>query len=102
MRIITEPFLKDAAARFPQAAEWLDNFRNSCKRACWKNVTDLRSAYSHADLVKVKSGRVVIVLNVAGNKYRLVIAAHFNRGIVYTLRFMTHAEYTKQKWNDNL
>jgi len=46
--------------------------------------------------------RDVIVLNVAGNKYRLVIAAHFNRGIVYTLRSMTHAEYSKQKWKDDL
>ena len=44
----------------------------------------------------------MIVLNVAGNKYRLVIAAHFNRGIVYTLRSMTHAEYSKQKWKDDL
>jgi mRNA interferase HigB len=102
MRIITEPFLKEAAARFPQAAEWLENFRKSCKKALWKNIVDLRSAYSHADLAKVKSGRVVIVLNVCGNKYRLVIAAHFNTGVVYTLRFMTHAEYSKQKWKDEL
>jgi mRNA interferase HigB len=102
MRIVTEPFLKEAAVRFPQAAEWIENFRKSCKKADWKNVIDMRSAYPHADLVKVDSGRVVIVLNVSGNKYRLVLAAHFNRGIVYMLRFMTHAEYSKQRWKDDL
>jgi len=102
IRIITEPFLKLAASQFPQAREWLEAFHKSCKSSVWKNIVDLRSAYPHADLVKVKSGRIVIVLNVAGNKYRLVIAVHFNRGIVYTLRFMTHAEYSKQNWRNEL
>ena len=100
IRIVTEPFLKEATDRFPRAAEWLEAFRKSCKKARWKNIVDLRRTYPHGDLVKVESGRVVIVLNAAGNKYRLVIAAHFNRGIVYTLRFMTHAEYSKRKWKD--
>ena len=33
---------------------------------------------------------------------RLIGAAHFNRQIVYTLRFMTHAEYSKDRWKDTL
>jgi hypothetical protein len=27
---------------------------------------------------------------------------HFDQQIVYTLRFMTHAEYSKEKWKDRL
>jgi mRNA interferase HigB len=102
MRIIAEPFLRKAATQFPQAARWLESFRAVCKRAEWKNITALRAAYPHADLVKVKSGRRVIVLNVAGNKYRFVIGAHFNRQIVYMLLFMTHAEYSKNQWKEDL
>ena len=102
MRIVTEPFLRQIATRFPQAAQWLASFRKTCKSAKWRNIADLRRAYPHADLVTVKSGRTVIVLNVAGNKYRLLIAAHFNRQITFTLRFLTHAEYSKSQWKDEL
>ena len=27
---------------------------------------------------------------------------HFDHGMVYTLRFFTHAEYSKDKWKDEL
>jgi mRNA interferase HigB len=33
---------------------------------------------------------------------RLIAAVHFNRQIVYTLRFMTHAEYSKDRWKETL
>jgi mRNA interferase HigB len=42
------------------------------------------------------------VFNIAGNKYRLVTAIHYNRQIVYTLRVMTHAEYSRDKWKEQL
>lgn len=90
------------SARFPQAAEWLVTFQKSCKSAKWQSIVDLRRVYPHADLVKVKSGRSVIVLNAAGNKYRMLIALHFDRQTVFTLRFMTHAEYSKDHWKNEL
>lgn len=96
IRIVTEFFLKQTAERYPQAGEWLIAFQKSCKTAKWKTIVDLRKVHPHADLAKVKSGRTVIILNVAGNKYRLLIAAHFNRQTIFTLRFMTHAEYSKE------
>ena len=102
MRVVAEPYLKQAAVQYPQAGEWLESFRIICRKSKWKNIVDLRRAYPHADLVEVKSKRKVIVLNVAGNKYRLMIAAHFTRQIIYTLRFMTHAEYSKEAWKNEL
>jgi mRNA interferase HigB len=39
---------------------------------------------------------------VAGNKFRLVTAIHYNRQIVYILRIMTHAEYSRAKWKEQL
>jgi len=52
--------------------------------------------------VKVRSGRQVLVFNIRRNDYRLIVAAHFNRQIVYILRFMTHAEYSKNRWKETL
>ena len=77
-------------------------FGDTTLGARWRNVVELRQTYPHADLVTVKSGRKVIVLNAAGNKYRMVVAMHFNRQTVYTLRFMTHAEYSKGDWKSEL
>jgi len=45
---------------------------------------------------------VLLAFNIRRNDYRLIAAAHFNRQIVYTLRFMTHAEYSKDRWKDTL
>ena len=44
----------------------------------------------------------VLVFNIRRNDYRLIVAAHFNRQIVSTLRLMTHAEYSKDRWKDSL
>ncbi len=48
------------------------------KSAQWKSFAEVRLAFSHADQV----GRCK-VFNIGGNKYRLIAAIHYNRGIVY-------------------
>jgi len=89
-------------ARFPQATPWLTAFLSVARAASWKSIVDLRRNYPHADAVIVKSKRTIIVLNVAGNKYRLIVALHFNTQTIYTLRFLTHAEYSKGNWKSEL
>ena len=102
MRIIAEPFLKEMATRHPQASSWINDFIRTVRKAAWKNLTEMRRSYPHADLVKVGSGRKIVALNVAGNKYRAILSVHFNRQIVFTLNFLTHAEYSKQNWKAEL
>jgi mRNA interferase HigB len=58
--------------------------------------------FPHADAVKVASGRDVIVFNIKGGRYRLIVAIHFNRGMVFILRFLTHAEYDTDQWKGQL
>ncbi|MCL4177564.1 MAG: type II toxin-antitoxin system HigB family toxin [Verrucomicrobia bacterium] len=36
------------------------------------------------------------------NGYRLIAAIHFDRQTAYTLRFLTHAEYSRERWKDEL
>jgi|HubBroStandDraft_6_1064221.scaffolds.fasta_scaffold1055038_1 mRNA-degrading endonuclease HigB of HigAB toxin-antitoxin module len=36
------------------------------------------------------------------NTYRMICAIHFNTGKVFMLRFMTHANYSKAKWKNEL
>ena len=102
MRIIKVPFLVAAGQKHPPAARQLDVWRKTVKAAMWRNLVEVRQTYPDTDAVKVRSGRTVLVFNIRRNDYRLIAAVHFNRQIVYTLRFMTHAEYSKGRWKTEL
>lgn len=102
MHVITRKRLLDFARTHPDAAEPLDRWYRVAKAARWTNLADVRRTFPHADPVIVKSENVVTVFNVAGNKYRLATAIHYNARRVYVLRVMTHAEYAKDRWKDAL
>jgi mRNA interferase HigB len=102
VRIIKEAFLRDGARKFPKTARYLDAWRKVVRAATWRNLMDVRRTYPGTDAVKVASGRQVLVFNVCGKDYRLIVAAHFNRQMIYTLRLMTHAEYDKDDWKNEL
>ena len=102
MRIIAEGFLVETARKYPKAGKYLDAWRTIVRAATWKQIRDVKKTYVSVDTVTVKSGRAVVVFNVCGNDYRLITALHYNRKIVYLLRFMTHAEYSKEKWKMEL
>jgi mRNA interferase HigB len=102
MHVIAARSIRDYAIEHRDAATWLMTFLERAEVADWESLPDMRRVYPHADAVKVKSGKDVVVVNACGNKYRLVVAIHFNRGKVYVLRFMTHAEYDKDSWKDQL
>lgn len=73
-----------------------------CAPRAGRSLNDTRATYSHADPVRVASGRNVVVFNIAGNKFRLITALHYDRSIAYILRFLTHADYDKNRWKSEL
>jgi mRNA interferase HigB len=102
VRIIHGGTVRGWASKYPNAAESLFAWLQNATDAEWHKLSAVRQVYPHADSVEVESGRTVIVFNIRGNRYRLVTAIHFNRQIVHTLRFMTHAEYSKGRWKETL
>ena len=58
--------------------------------------------FRSADEVTVRSGRKVVIFKIGGNSYRLITAIHYNRGRLFVLRFMTHAEYSKERGKKEL
>jgi mRNA interferase HigB len=62
-------------------------WRQTVNDAHWANFAELRAIYPQADQV----GRC-IVFNLGGNKYRLVAAIHYNRGVAYVRHVLTHAQ----------
>ncbi len=71
-------------------------------KAAWRRLPDVRADYPHADAVTVASGRTVTVFNIAGNKYRLIVDLLYGPQIIYVCTVLTHAEYSKGRWKDQL
>ena len=101
MRIIKPVAVRAWAARHADAAGALEMWMTLIEDADWKSLVEMRGMIPTAD-VTVASGRRVVVFNIGGNKYRLIAAVHYNTQIVYAMRFMTHAEYDKNRWKDEL
>ncbi len=102
MRIIKPARLAEFWTKHGRARSSLESWYAVARVTAWKNLNDVRKTYRTADEVRVASGKTVVVFNGGGKLFRLVCAIHYNRGKVFVLRFLTHAEYTKDNWKKDL
>jgi len=101
MHIITKKRLLQAAETHPDARSKIVFWYTLTKAAIWTNLVETRRSFPHADQVRVKSGRPVTIFNIT-QSYRLITAIHYDRKKVFVLLFLTHSEYDKEKWRENL
>jgi mRNA interferase HigB len=102
MRIIKPARIREFAARYPDAAESLYRWLRITRHASWTSLVEIRRFFASADETLVGSGRPVVIFNIRGNNYRLITAVHYNRSAIFVLKFLTHAEYSKDTWKNNL
>ncbi len=100
MRIIKPKRIREYIARFPTAKGGLEHWLTNARTGRWEHLLDVRKTFPHADEVKVRSGRKVVVFNIKRNDFRLITAIHYNLGKVFVLLFITHAQYDKEIWKD--
>jgi mRNA interferase HigB len=102
MRIIKTSALRVFWESHSEAEASLRTWADQVKAATWQNFNEMRKTFPHVDMIKVASGRSVAVFNIAHNRYRLIAAVHYNVQIVYTLMLLTHKEYDRNTWKDQL
>lgn len=102
MRIIKKATLVSFWEKHPDSQVALERWHQLVDEARWQNLNDAKSTFPHADQVTVRSGRHVVIFNIAGNRYRLITAIHFNTQMVYILRVLTHQEYDRSRWKEEL
>jgi mRNA interferase HigB len=93
VRIISRVAITEFTAKRPEAVEPLIHWYQVAKRATWKNITEVRVDFSHADAVGIFT-----VFNIAGNKYRLITVIKYRWQVVYIRAILTHEEYSREKW----
>ena len=97
MRIIARRTLREFVAslagqkdqRAVKAA--LDAWFDEVKKARWQNAAAVKRLYATASIVSAER----IVFNIKGNAYRLVVAADFEKSIVWIKWIGTHKDYDR-------
>ena len=88
MRLISNKALREFGLRHHAAAGPLQAWRKLIERNAFGGFAELKRVFNSVD----KVGNY-FVFDVAGNRYRLIAAIHFNTRTVYVRAVLTHAEY---------
>jgi len=102
VRIISRKRLRQYGKLHAEAEASLTSWYMVVKNAKWTTFNELAGTIKSVDPVKVSSGAVVSVFNIAHNRHRLIAHFHFDKQRVFVLRIMTHKEYGKDKWKEEL
>lgn len=89
MRVIALRRLRELWRKHPGAGLPLRSWYAEARRASWQTPAEVKAAYRNASMVANNR----IVFNVKGNDYRLVVAVHYNRGLMFVRFVGTHQEY---------
>ena len=91
MRVIARHVLADFGGRHPEARAPLERWYRLVKAARWTSTDDVQRA--------APSGKVLnrerVRFEVAGGRYRLVVAFDFRRQVAFVKFVGTHAEYDR-------
>jgi mRNA interferase HigB len=96
MHLISIANLREDAAQYPDANKAISNWFKTVEKAEWQNLEAVRQAFKDAEAV----GNFT-VFNIKGNNYRLIVRIDYERQIVYYKYFLTHADYSKDKWKND-
>ena len=97
MRVVSPKMLREFWAIHPEARSSLKAWLKTTTDADWESFDDVKVTFGkRADRYKQ-----FVIFDVGGNKYRLITAIHYNRGLVYLRHVLTHAEYDLDKWKDD-
>ena len=89
MHIISKKKLREFWDKRPDAEGPLKAWYAEARCSNWPKPLDIKAHYASASILR--NNRVVF--NIAGNKYRLVVAINYRYQVVYVRFIGTHAEY---------
>lgn len=97
MHVISQRALREFGKQHADAARPLRAWLTLARHGRFQNLAELKGTFASVDMVAVK-GRDFYVFNIAGNKYRLIAAIHFNAQRLFVRYILTHSEYDAERW----
>ncbi|MCY7382053.1 MAG: type II toxin-antitoxin system HigB family toxin [Microcoleus sp. CAN_BIN18] len=96
MHVISRKKLREYCKNHADSCEALDDWYKIASKAVWANLVEVQSVYPKAESV----GNFT-VLNIKGNKYRLILSINYEKQMIYIKYILTHAEYDKENWKND-
>lgn len=102
MRIIAKSTLKAFWQKqsYKDSEQPLKEWFQVASRADWKNPNEVKMQFGNVSIICNRR----LVFNIAGNKYRLIVAANFKYRCLYICFIGTHKQYdginAEEVWSD--
>jgi mRNA interferase HigB len=93
VRVLSRRRLREFWEQHSDARTPLDAWHKRAEKADWRTFAELKADYSTADLVGP-----YVVINIGGNKYRLILEIFFESGVILVRHVLTHKEYDLGLW----
>ena len=97
VKVIRQDIIEDFKKKHADARSSLDRWIHITEASDWQSFAGLRQSFGSADLVK-EDEIDYTVFNIGGNRYRLVTKISYLGAVVVVAIVMTHAEYSKGRW----
>lgn len=94
MTLVNFGKLVEGARKHAHAKGQLDAWVAEVQHDTWRTPDDIKQRYRTASFLADN----VVIFNVKGNRFRLVVKVNYAAGIVLVKWFGTHAEYDKMKF----
>jgi mRNA interferase HigB len=96
MHLISARRVKETAARYPDVDRVIRDFCQKVAQAEWQSLIEVQQDYRSAEAV----GNFTVI-NIKGNKYRIILSIEYEEQIAYFKYFLTHADYDRDEWKND-
>jgi len=94
MRAIGKDIIEIFCRKHPSAAGQIRAWLEEAEDATWRTPQDIKDRYNSASFLHDN----IVIFNIRGNHYRLVVKVNYPVQIVRVMWAGTHAEYDRQRW----
>lgn len=94
MNVIAWKTLDKFIRKHTDAKGQISSWYHKIKAASWSGPQDIKNEYRSADFLKNN----IVIFNIKGNSYRLVVKVSYKSKIVYIKWIGTHAEYERKSF----
>ncbi len=106
MNVISRKKLRafyEATGERRQHTAAFDDWFKLTRKAHWQNFRDAKALFGQTDVARdTASKKTATIFDIGGNKFRIVTLIDYTRQTVFITHVLTHKEYDKNKWKDDI
>ncbi|MGA3190727.1 MAG: type II toxin-antitoxin system HigB family toxin [Bryobacteraceae bacterium] len=92
VKVLGEAMIARFAQKHTASRKPLQRFLEIARAADWPHFPALKRSFAAADY----TSRGMVIFDIGGNKYRLVVTVSFEKQILLIERVLTHEEYDRE------